>query len=313
MGVGQGPGGDYLMMISPEAALDAYEAARHRLPKVQCGPDAIRHVESLGAIADEFDVFLLDAFGVLNVGEAVVPGAPSSVAKLQSAGKRVLVVSNAASVDTSALVQKYTHLGFAFDQDDIVSSRQTLCGALPKGDKTLWGVVAPDAAVDLGDLGLANMLPLLDDSAAYDACEGVLLMGTGNWSDARQKMLEAALQRRPRPVLVANPDIVAPRENGFSVEPGHVAHQLADATGVVPMFYGKPFANIFDMVFNRLGSVDRSQVLMVGDSLHTDILGAQSYGIKSALIPGFGFFAGGGAEQAIIRTGIKPEFVVTRP
>ncbi len=56
------------------------------------------------------------------------------------------------------------------------------------------------------------------------------------WTDARQTLLEASLQRAPRPVYVGNPDIVAPRENGFSTEPGSFAHRLADETGVSPQF-----------------------------------------------------------------------------
>ena len=52
---------------------------------------------------------------------------------------------------------------------------------------------------------------------------------------------------------------------------------------------------------------------MVGDSLHTDILGAQSAGVSSALVAQHGFFAGQDIEQAINFTGIVPDFVVNSP
>lgn len=301
-----------MMSITAEEALDAYEAARHRLPASTPKTGAIQQVAMLSDIADHFDVFLLDAFGVLNVGETVIPGAPESVAALQGAGKRVLVVSNAASVGTDELLAKYSALGFNFARDDIVTSRQTLSSRMNGTRDHVWGVVAP-ASADLRDLKLSQTHLLADDPAPYDACDSILLIGTGDWTDARQDLLETALQRRSKPVLVANPDIVAPRETGFSIEPGHIAHRLADVTDVEPEFYGKPFANIFDMVFDRLGDVDRTRVVMVGDSLHTDILGARAYGIASALVPGFGFFSGGNAEQAIERTGITPDFLVKRP
>ena len=301
-----------MMSITAEEALDAYEAARHRLPSSVPGPKVAEHVVSLSAIADRFDVFLLDAFGVLNVGETVIPGVPESVAKLQQNGKRVLVVSNAASVDTDELLKKYAGLGFDFSRDDIVTSRATLASKMNGGRDHVWGVVAPEHA-DLSDLGLSHTELLGDDPTAYDTCQSILLIGTGDWTNARQQLLETALCRQSKPVLVANPDIVAPREAGFSVEPGHIAHRLADIADVNPEFYGKPFANIFDMVFERIGDVDRTRVVMVGDSLHTDILGARAYGIASALVPDFGFFAGGNAEQAIERTGIRPDFVVDRP
>ncbi|MEM9344282.1 MAG: HAD-IIA family hydrolase [Pseudomonadota bacterium] len=301
-----------MMRITAEEALDAYEAARHRLPESAPKHDSIRKAATLADIADQFDVFLLDAFGVLNVGETVIPGAPEAVSALQDAGKRVLVVSNAASVGTDILLDKYTALGFQFARDDIVTSRATLASKMNGNRDDAWGVVAP-AQADLGDLGLTNAKLLRDDPEPYDACDSVLLIGTGDWTDARQDLLEAALRRRRKPVVVANPDIVAPREAGFSVEPGHIAHRLADVADVTPVFYGKPFANIYDMVFDRLGPVNRARVVMVGDSLHTDILGARAYGIASALIPGFGFFAGGDVDAAIERTDIRPDYLVDRP
>jgi len=298
--------------MTANEALDAYEAARHRLPSVGPNTGGTEEVGTLADIADRFDVFLLDAFGVLNVGDTVIPGAPEAVAGLQKAGKRVLVVSNAASVRTGELRKKYNALGFDFAAGDIITSRATLASRMNGKRGSSWGVVAPDYA-DLGDLGLTRAVLLRDDPAAYDACDAILLIGTGDWTEARQDLLEAAMHRHRKPVLVANPDIVAPREVGFSVEPGHIAHRLADVADAEPQFFGKPFANIFDMVFERLRPVDRTRVVMVGDSLHTDILGAQAYGIASALIPGFGFFAGGNVNAAIERTGIRPDYLVERP
>ena len=75
-------------------AFTAYENVRHRLPAVarDAGCKQVAHLEE---IADEIDVFLLDAFGVLNIGETAIEGVPERVARLQKAGKRVMVVSNA--------------------------------------------------------------------------------------------------------------------------------------------------------------------------------------------------------------------------
>ncbi len=82
---------------------------------------------------------------------------------------------------------------------------------------------------------------------------------------------------------------------------------------MVPQFFGKPFTNIFDLAFQRLGPVDKSRVVMVGDSLHTDILGARTAGVASALIRDYGFFAKQDAASAITRAGIVPDFLVARP
>jgi HAD superfamily hydrolase (TIGR01450 family) len=312
MGLGQGARGDHLTLISAAEAFRAYEAVRHRLPHPDPSQRQFRRAETLDDIAGDFDCFLLDAFGVLNIGDAAIPGTRERIAGLRAAGKRVLVVSNAAGFPHAALIEKYTGLGYDFAPEDVITSRATLLAALKDRRALNWGLMAT-RSTGLRDLEGLNLTYLEEDPAPYATVDGVLMIGSAAWTETRQALLETALRDRPRPVLVGNPDIVAPREQGFSTEPGHYAHRLADRTGIAPQFYGKPFANIFELAMRRLGAVDRSRVLMVGDSLHTDILGAHAAGIASALIADYGFFAGQDADAAIARAGIVPDFVVTRP
>ncbi len=312
MGVGQGAGRDHLKRMDVSQAFAEYEAARHRLPDaVPAGPP--RTAPDLGAIADAFDVFFLDAFGVLNIGEDAIPGAPERVKALQAAGKRVMVLTNAASTPRAQLVQKYARLGFRFAPEDVVSSRGVLLDALRAGPPRRLGVMA---VPELQENDLDDLDPryLGDDPDPYDTAEDFVLLGSAGWTEDRQARLEAALRDRPRPVWVGNPDLVAPRADGFSIEPGHYAHRLAALPGIAPRFFGKPFANMFDHAAARLGpAVDRARIVMVGDSLHTDILGARSYGIASALVAGYGFLAGQSVPDAIARSGIVPDIVLDRP
>ncbi|AXT29292.1 HAD family hydrolase (plasmid) [Ruegeria sp. AD91A] len=298
--------------ISAREAFDAYEAVRHRLPETTPSEVSLRKAATLEEIADEFDVFLLDAFGVLNIGDTAIPGTPERVRSLKAAGKRVLVVSNAASVPHEALLEKYARLGYDFAPQDVITSRATLLGELNGQSKLHWGLMATPGD-GLRDLEGLQVSYLEDDPKPYETVDGFLMIGSAVWTETRQAMLETALLKRPRPVMVGNPDIVAPREYGFSKEPGLFAHRLADRTGIAPQFFGKPFGNIYDLAFRRLGHTDKSRVLMVGDSLHTDIVGARNAGIVSALISGFGFFAGHDVEAAIKKAKIVPDFVVNRP
>ena len=299
------------MTISAQDAFAVYENVRHRLPAPSQGGQC-RRVGSLADVAEDFDVFLLDAFGVLNIGEAAIPGTVERIADLRAAGKRVLVVSNAAGFPHAALMEKYTRLGYDFAAGDVITSRMTLLAGLHGRRDLHWGLMAT-RSTGLRDLEGLTLTYIEEDPAAYDQVDGFLMIGSAAWTEARQTLLEEALSRRPRPVLVGNPDIVAPRETGFSTEPGSFAHRLADRTGIAPEFYGKPFGNIFELAFARLGAVDRARVVMVGDSLHTDILGAQTAGVASALVAGYGFFAGEDVEDAIRRSGILPDIIVERP
>lgn len=292
-------------------AFDNYEHVRHRLPTAKARGVCTR-LANLDALADDIDVFLLDAFGVLNIGDTAIDHVPERVAGLQKAGKRVLVVSNAAGFPHAKLMEKYKRLGYDFAPEDVITSRKATLHALQNAPPLKWGLMATQS-LGRGDIESFDMVYLAEDAAAYDSVDAFVLLGSAEWSEARQSLLEASLRHSPRPVYVGNPDIVAPREGGFSVEPGHFAHRLAAQTGVEPRFFGKPFGSIFDLAFAHLGDLDLGRTVMVGDSLHTDILGGQASGVKTALIAGYGFFAGQDVEGPIATSGIQPDYILERP
>tara|TARA_R110000850_G_scaffold63807_5_gene143844 strand:- start:104 stop:997 length:894 start_codon:yes stop_codon:yes gene_type:complete len=292
-------------------AFESYERVRHRLPVAKAGASCTR-LPDLDALADDMDVFLLDAFGVLNIGETAISGVPERIAGLQKAGKRVMIVSNAAGFPHAKLMEKYKNLGYNFAPDDVITSRKATLHALRNAPPMKWGLMATQS-LGRGDIEPFDMVYLAEDPAEYDAAEAFVLLGSAVWTETRQALLEASLRNAPRPVYVGNPDIVAPREDGFSIEPGHFAHRLADQTGVEPQFFGKPFGNIFDLAFAQIDKIDLGRTVMVGDSLHTDILGGQAAGLKTALIAGYGFFAGHDVAGPIATSGIQPDYILQRP
>lgn len=293
-------------------AFNAYEAVRSRLPQATF-PEHYEYADTLSDIADQFDTFLLDSFGVLNIGATAIPGAVKRIDELRSLGKRILIVTNAAGYPRHVQIARYAKLGFDFSAQDIVSSRETVLAAVEDLPNTHWGLVA-DPSFGFEEIEHLNAVFVEDDPATYDAVEAFLMLGCGIWTEKRQNFLIESVRRNPRPVYVGNPDIVAPRENGLSREPGHFAHRLADATGVAPKFFGKPFGNIYTRAFARQGlDIIPERTLMVGDTLHTDILGGCAAGVKTALISDYGSLAEIDVETAINASGIIPDYVVSRP
>ena len=317
MGLGKGARGDHLMCapVTRDAvwAFDAYEAVRDRLPQARY-PARPRALDSLADLAQDFDVFLLDAFGVLNVGESPIPGAPERIAALQAAGKRVIVVSNAASYPKRVALERFGRLGFDFTADDVLSSRDVLIAALTRSPPAgRLGLIAPESH-GFEEFDGLDLVFLADDPVPYAEVDGFVMMSSVPWTDRRQALLETALTRDPRPVWVGNPDLVAPRETGLTLEPGHYAHRLADATGVAPEFFGKPYGNVFDMVRTRLAAeVDPGRIVMVGDTLHTDILGGAAAGLATALVTDHGALKDLDIGAAIARSRIVPDFILPAP
>ncbi|MEM7567330.1 MAG: HAD-IIA family hydrolase [Pseudomonadota bacterium] len=294
--------------IDADWAFARYEAVRDRLPDMPLASTAPREVETLADTFDQFDAYLLDGFGVLNVGNTAIPDAVARVAQMRAAGKHVLVLTNSATHPRAMIREKYRALGFDFTDEEIVSSRDVCAAALAHQPANWhWGI-ATDAGAHTQGLGIAGE-PLREDPHIYESADAFLLLSGDDWTPARQDRLTAALTRRARPVFVANPDIVAPRENGLTLEPGHWAHHLADRTGAEPAFYGKPFANAFEMALARLPALPASRVAMVGDTLHTDILGGATCGLGSVLIAEHGLFRGRPLAPFIGRSGIAPTVI----
>lgn len=293
-------------MNDARGIFDRYEAIRPRLPTFNARPQT-QKLANLGEIADRIDAFVFDAFGVLNVGEAPIPGAASRVADLRARGCQIRVLTNAASYDRAGAVAKFEKLGIVLEPNEIITSRDAALCVL---DNRRWGVIA--APEDrLSDLDMP-VIRLGDDRAAYDKAEGFLFLSSADWSDTRQALLEVSLLEHPRRVIIANADLVAPRDHGFSIEPGFYGHQIADLTAAEVVFFGKPFADVHAMATASLAGVDKSRIAMVGDTLHTDILGGAAAGWRTVLATQDGLFAGQDVGPLMAQSGLYPDWQVAR-
>ena len=293
-------------MLPLNEAWARYEAIRDRLPAA-AAPGAMRHVAGLLEIADEFDGFLFDSFGVLNVGETAVPGAAECLSELRRQGKAIRVLTNAASYTGDAALAKYQRMGLDIARDEIVSSRDVTFANIDKVAPGIrWGAIAAEDDI-FADAGKTRMSDLLGDSRSWDDAEGILFLSSARWDAELQEHLIASLVARPRPVVVGNPDLVAPREGGLTIEPGFWAHDLQDRTGVRPMLFGKPYSDAFDIA---IAGLEGSRFAMIGDTLHTDILGGQAAGLSTILVTDHGLFAGRDTTPFIAESGIVPEFVL---
>jgi ribonucleotide monophosphatase NagD (HAD superfamily) len=75
-----------------------------------------------------------------------------------------------------------------------------------------------------------------------------------------------------------------------------------EALGGRVRWHGKPYPSIYAACFALLGLADRRRILAVGDSLRTDIAGANAAGIDSVLVTG-----GIHAEEFGLAAGTEPD------
>jgi glycerol-1-phosphatase len=298
-----------LPFLDFDRAWRAYLDAAPRLPALPA-PIVPRRVAAVAEIADAFDLVVLDAWGVLNLGDAAIPTAPEAVADLRRRGKRLIVLSNDGGSDKAMAVAKHRRRGFDFAAGEIIAGLDLLeeaLAGLPPLERL--GLIADDP---LPYAALTGRLRRLADRAAdYDAVEGFVFLSSDTWSEARQALLRASIARRLRPLVVGNPDIVSPGPEEIAIEPGYYAHRLAAELGVAPVFLGKPYAAIYRRLAQRYPDIAPERVLCVGDTPQTDILGGRAAGYRTLLVED-GFCRGRDALTLCRECGIWPDFIAKR-
>jgi ribonucleotide monophosphatase NagD (HAD superfamily) len=80
---------------------------------------------------------------------------------------------------------------------------------------------------------------------------------------------------------------------------------LEDAAGTKATYIGKPNRYIFDITLGTMGNIERSKILMVGDRIKTDILGAKRVGLKAALVK-----TGEFQERDLESPAIAPDYIL---
>ena len=295
--------------LDAESVLGCYELARLPVPLRRGRAEP---AVSLLALTDRYDAFILDGYGVINVGPEPIPGIGDTVRALRAVGREVIVLTNGAGRPSRQTARRYAGWGLDIPDEHVVSSRDALEASLAAHPRPgLWGVMAlPDS--ELETLPVETAL-LGDDEELYRRVTGFIFIRSQGWSTARHLLLARALRVSPRPVLVANPDISAPYPDGrYSAEPGYWALRIEAETGVRCEPYGKPFGPAFELALSRLGgvAVRRERVAMVGDGLYTDILGGLAAGLGTVLVTDHGLLKGFDWEAKAAQAGIFPDHVV---
>ena len=253
---------------------------------------------TLPEIIDSYDAFCFDGYGTLyNRGSFVYPGAMEWFQALRRAGKHLRLVTNAASDVDEVLARDADKRGFDFTAAETISS----------------GSLLKDLVVELRghghELREAYYIGRETGKHVLEACgikavamddepaEPIVAISSAKDTPETYAQAVKILQKPGAILLVLNSDAWAPKipdENGVTVrEPvsGALSERLrrdsmsdTNPTGCETYYLGKPFPAIWDKVKRSLPA--GSRVLMIGDTLGTDVYGAQVAGFDSALVVG---------------------------
>ncbi|MDA1099170.1 MAG: TIGR01459 family HAD-type hydrolase [Proteobacteria bacterium] len=245
-------------------------------------------IDGLAEMADDYDLFIFDLWGVVHDGVSAYPSALDCLRRLRQRRARVVLLSNVPRPSAS-VTQHLTELGVAEPLYDwLLTSGEAAATAVAA---TAVGSGA-DARPAYFHLGPERNRPTLDAcrgrEVAIEAAE--MIICTGLFDDDADKaedyrgFLTAAVAR-DLPMICANPDIVVMRGDQMVQCAGAVAALYEDLGGTVQRF-GKPFPAIFDRLFVEAPDIPRARAVMIGDALATDIRGARQAGIAAIWIAG---------------------------
>ena len=240
--------------------------------------------EHFGTLAGGYDAVLSDVWGVIHNGVAANTAACDALRRFRQQGGTVLLITNAPRPG-NVVVKFIDKVGVPHDAyDGIVSSGDVTRAVMAeRPDKAVFHI-GPERDLPIFDgLGL-DFVSLAQ--ADYVVCTGLRNDEVETPETYRAELGE--LRRRKMFMLCGNPDLVVERGEKLVYCAGAIADLYKSLGGEV-LYAGKPHRPIYDLALSRVGALRGStpplkNVLAIGDSIRTDLLGATGMGLDCLFV-----------------------------
>jgi HAD superfamily hydrolase (TIGR01459 family) len=239
-------------------------------------------------IFDHYHAFLIDLWGVVHDGFQAYPGVVDSLNYLISQNKPIIFLSNAPRPD-KVVMKKLIELGIHVTPDMILTSGDAVRHQLQHYEDPVFKQLGK-CFYHLGAIRNQDILADIEANVTdnLDEANFILLsvfLDEGEDLQQFQPFLQEAHARKI-PIVCANPDKVVIHGNSQRYCAGVFAAEYEKMGGTVH-YYGKPHPAILEFALKKLkhkGVQDKSKIIMIGDTLETDIQSAKIMGVDSALV-----------------------------
>ena len=244
--------------------------------------------QGLYELSHAYDGFILDQWGVLHHGQGAYDGAVTALNKLKAEKKQVVILSNSGK---RAAYNKMRLNEFGITDkhyNDVITAGEVVWQNLNTQDDGVFKDLG-QACYLINRAQDRSLLSGLDIKVVEDIEDADFILVTG--IDAPDKTVDdysSVLKKavaRGIPLICANPDLITVFGKERQVGPGAVAQRFKEFGGV-SHFIGKPHRTIFHQCIAKFDGVIPSRILVVGDSLHHDVYGAQNCNLDSLFITG---------------------------
>jgi len=223
---------------------------------------------------------ILDMDGVIWKADTPIGDLPSIFERIRQRGWKFVFATNNGTRTPEQYVARLAGFGVHVEPWQVVTSSLGVAHMLSKKYPSGGPVFAIGEDGVLDALRQKGFIPLSVEEAPYAQA---VIMGIDH-QISFDKMLEAALLVRSGiPFYATNPDKTFPTPRGEIPGAGAWISVIVTATGVEPIYAGKPFPYLIDLARERLGT-SKNGTLIVGDRLETDMAGGQAAGCPVALV-----------------------------
>ena len=221
----------------------------------------------------KFKGVLFDIDGVLEFQGKAYPGAVELLGFMRSRQIAFRIISNSTLKSRQVCTEKLNRRGFSVIREEVITASWATARYLRTlKPKSCWVMLKGKGLDEFKEFNMDDESPeyiVLGDYREEFKFE--------NMNKALNLLLQGAR------LIVMIPEKVDHSLGAVELTVGAYGRMLEDAAGIKATYIGKPGTYMFDIAISSMG-IDRSEVLMVGDRVSTDILGARQAGIPSVLV-----------------------------
>lgn len=230
-------------------------------------------LNGLESIANNYDYFILDIWGVLHNGVSAYDTVVPCLEELKCRGKQVCLLTNSPN-RAKHISPQLRSMGIGDHlYDHVISSGESTYHELKNyKDQKIYCFYKDEEPTSMEGLNLSRV-------QTPEEADVALLSHLPRLATAEEYLpiLKKCLAKSI-PIICANPDKVVDVGGTLYLCAGGVADLYENMGGTV-FWHGKPHAPVYDWVFKLFNNPKKTRVLAIGDSIRTDVTGASSYGI----------------------------------
>jgi NagD protein len=240
--------------------------------------------------------FLLDMDGVIYRGSRLIPGAQEFISRLRNHGIPFRFLTNNSQRARRDVALKLRRMGIEAHENEVFTCAMATARFLASRKPNATAYV-------IGEHGLAtalhrNGITVVDDDADF------VVVGEGRTLTFEMIERGVRLVEQGARLIATNPDPSCPTEQGTRPGCGASVAMIERATGVEAFSVGKPSPVMMRAARKEMG-LRTDEVIMVGDTMETDILGAVQMGYRSVLV-----LSGGTRREDLKSFAYEPDLIV---